>query len=394
MLDSEKTLNGHRLLDVIRIIAFHGETGRLQMTVGSIRGAFFFKNGRLVDASMGSLTGFQAVNAAVSMGDAHFSFEPSIAPPLSSSITANERTILKQFFDIESLDPECDHRVSAIEPNWDIIPSQVVPLSKVEESDVLKETPAVEAQPEEALVPVLTNEETPWLEDEVKRSSAAAAPVFSGLISSASRHRAALYVVILVTLMLGSALVLIQRTNLLLSGSKQNEPHVPSQIDAPVAKRSEPVVNEKSKASKEIESSVPTRERLSRQSEPVDSVAHNLTGEWKVINTVDRTAYRQFNNLEIGFRLVIDQTGTAFTARGEKVSENGRSLPANSRTPIEVVGSIEGDRVEATFFEDGRVRKTNGRFEWRIQPTGSGLAGTFVTNAAKTSGRSAATRGL
>jgi len=96
--------------------------------------------------------------------------------------------------------------------------------------------------------------------------------------------------------------------------------------------------------------------------------------------------------MKIGFALSINQTGTTFTGNGKKVSENGRSLPAESRTPIQVKGSINGDRIEATFFEQGAARKSNGRFIWRIDKAGRGLTGNFATTAARSSGKSAATR--
>jgi hypothetical protein len=120
----------------------------------------------------------------------------------------------------------------------------------------------------------------------------------------------------------------------------------------------------------------------------------NLTGEWTVVNTVNTTAHPSFQNLRIGFALSINQTGTTFTAKGRKVSENGRSLPANSRTPIELKGVINGDHIEATFSEQGSQRKTNGRFVWKIDPAGGGLKGTFASSAARTSGKSTATREL
>ena len=62
------------------------------------------------------------------------------------------------------------------------------------------------------------------------------------------------------------------------------------------------------------------------------------------------------------------------------MSENGRRLPANSRTPIELKGVINGDRIEATFYEQGTERKTNGRFVWKIDRKGAGLTGTFDSN--------------
>jgi len=38
------------------------------------------------------------------------------------------------------------------------------------------------------------------------------------------------------------------------------------------------------------------------------------------------------------------------------------------------------------------VRKTNGRFVWRIDKASGGLKGTFSSTAARTSGKSAATK--
>jgi hypothetical protein len=118
----------------------------------------------------------------------------------------------------------------------------------------------------------------------------------------------------------------------------------------------------------------------------------DLSGEWKVINTVQKTAYKSFGNMEISFRLRIEKTGKDFTASGEKVSENGRNLPAASRTPIRVNGSIQGAEVVATFVEDGTTRRTNGRFIWKLQGENGPLSGTFVSAAANSSGKSAATR--
>jgi hypothetical protein len=120
---------------------------------------------------------------------------------------------------------------------------------------------------------------------------------------------------------------------------------------------------------------------------------NDLTGKWNVVNTVQKSSYRSFQDLKIGFDLSISQNGNSFTGKGQKVSENGRTLPANSRTPIEVKGSIDGNIIEATFSEEGALRKTNGRFVWRIDETGS-LSGTFVSTAARTSGKSAAKRDL
>jgi hypothetical protein len=119
---------------------------------------------------------------------------------------------------------------------------------------------------------------------------------------------------------------------------------------------------------------------------------HDLNGEWRLINTIEKTDYTSFHNLQLGFRLKINQTGKDFTATGEKFSENGQTLPAGSRTPIQLTGSIEGDKVIATFVEDGLRRRSNGRFVWKLQSGGDRLTGTFVSTAANNRGRSAVTK--
>jgi hypothetical protein len=118
----------------------------------------------------------------------------------------------------------------------------------------------------------------------------------------------------------------------------------------------------------------------------------NLTGEWNVVNTIEETSYPSYANLRIGYRLVINQSGTAFTAEGEKVSENGRTIIPAERSPIHLTGSVDGDKVGATYTEEGERRKTSGRFAWTIEAEGTRLRGTFVSTAASSSGSSVATR--
>src|ERR1044072_3423459 len=91
----------HGILETIADISDRGETGRLDIFAGTIEGALLFRNGKLVDARLGHLTGFQAINALASMRDARLHFDPSVGVPGFSSITASERHVLKQFFGID-----------------------------------------------------------------------------------------------------------------------------------------------------------------------------------------------------------------------------------------------------------------------------------------------------
>jgi TonB family protein len=102
----EQPLDTHELLDAIAAITSRHESGRLQFTASGSRGAFFFKEGKLVDAHMGPFSGFAAVNLAVSMGEANLKFDSSIQSPAPTFMAINERVLLKERFGIETIDPE------------------------------------------------------------------------------------------------------------------------------------------------------------------------------------------------------------------------------------------------------------------------------------------------
>jgi uncharacterized protein DUF4388 len=291
------------MLDFISTIAANRDSGRLNVVTHAAEGALLFKDGKLVDARVGSLRGFQAINALASMPDVRFSFDPTVVPRVSNSITASERVVLRQFFGIETVEPA--------------------------------------AYDEVELAPV---------------------PGFS--------WRRALVMAAVVLVIGVSAAVLI-----FMSRESSVRPTEVSTADS----TSEPAL-------------VATAPAPAAAPVPAPA-AQDLTGKWNVINTVETTSYQSFKNMKIGFALSLNQNGTRITGEGQKVSENGRSLPAGSRTPIQVQGSIDGNRIEATFFEEGTARKSNGRFVWRIDNSGN-LKGIFATTAARSSGKSAARREL
>ena len=103
----DATLNKSKLLDVIAALTSKGESGRLQINSPGRRGAFFFKNGKLVDAHMGPFSGFPAVNLAVSTAEATFRFDSAIPPPSTPGfIPVNERLLLRERFGIDTIDVE------------------------------------------------------------------------------------------------------------------------------------------------------------------------------------------------------------------------------------------------------------------------------------------------
>jgi hypothetical protein len=312
------------ILDFIRTVCANGESGRLELLAGAIQGELSFANGKLVDARLGHLMGFRAVNAVVAMRDARFSFDPTFTPLASGAITASERVVLKQFFGIEA----------------------------VAASEYLE--PAAVTWPEEA-VPV----NDPANEVTIVRSNVTTGAITSPPPpASRSSYRTVLALATLVIALLATFAGLIYKFH------KPAAPAVVASVDSSARPQ---------------------------QPEPVNT-ERDLSGNWTIVNTVESTSYGSFKNMKIGFDLSINQTGRSFTGSGHKVSENGRSLPASSRTPIQVTGAINGDRIEATFIEEGAARKSNGKFVWRMDRNGRGLTGSFATTAARSSGKSAAIR--
>lgn len=350
MMTDKEVLDGTpAILQTIGTLAANSETGRLDIFAGAIEGALLFKNGKLVDARVGHLTGFQAVNALASMRDARFHFDPSVAVPSFSPITSSERHVLKQFFGIETYEANDD----AAAP---------VTADEVDEATVIK-------------------------------SDVTSAPIEPLPVPPRARSRAPYLIAFAV-----SVLIVALATAAVFLRSRYREVIAPAQVatnpesvsaPAPAPASVSPAPASVSSAPAPV--SAPTETTVSETTTPP---ARDLTGKWNVVNTVHTTGYKSFQNLQIGFAVSINQTGRTFTAQGQKISENGRSLPASSRTPIQLQGTIDGDKIEATFFEQGTLRKTSGRFVWKIDPASGALTGTFASTAARTSGKSTARRDL
>ena len=341
------------ILELIRMLSSQGASGILQINTGTTDGTVTFDRGQIADARLGKLTGFQAINTLASLPEATYNYDESLTPPVESRITSSERMLLKDFYGIEAGEPDQSREVPLESwPEEDLTPARVIPLSELtEDPDEVNFTPQDD---HEATL--------------VKRRTADAEvqlPVATPRI--ARSFYAPVLLAILLAILTGVAAVM------LLQRFRRDD------SAASVAPTTEPAVQTASPAPE------PT-------SEETTSDVPDLTGNWKVVNTVQQTSYDAYQNMEVAFNLSINQTGKDFTGKGEKVSENGQSLPAQGRTAIEVKGTIDGDKIVATFVENGALRKTNGRLVWRINKGSSGLTGTFNSTAARTSGRSAATK--
>lgn len=343
MAKQEHRVGAQGISELIALLSARGASGRLKIVTGTTEGELLFNRGNLVDARFGHLTGFPAVNAIAAMPETDFEFDPSIETPTSSSINSTERVVLKQFFGIDAAD------------------SKHQPLSTDDADERTLVTTKAPPAPAEVL-PLYRRRYRP------RRPKVNYRVVFA--VS-----------VFLVALSLAAAAWLLKQEY-----REQNaKPAVAGKTES--APPPSVAVNTTAPAN----TTVAATTKINDKALPVNP---DLTGKWNVVNTVHTTSYRSFKDMRIGFAVSINQNGKTFTAQGQKISENGRTLPAGDRTPIQVNGVIKGDRIEATFSEQGSARKTSGRFVWKIDRAGGLLTGTFASTAARASGKSTATRQL
>jgi len=74
-------LDDRPLPDLIRTLRVQRKSGRLQVEYADSPGSFFFEDGQLVDAQLGSLRGLEALYAALALDGASFNFNPLVRPP-------------------------------------------------------------------------------------------------------------------------------------------------------------------------------------------------------------------------------------------------------------------------------------------------------------------------
>lgn len=346
------------ILDIIKSITSLRETGRLEINALGTPGMLLFHEGKLVDARLGSLSGFPAVNAAVALQDVEINFDHVEPASHASTITPNERLILSRFFGIEAADMQVPQETREPEIDWNPAPEPVVPIAQMPEP-------------------------LPFSFFSSRLVIAVCLALLLGVAAGAIALRSKVQTL----RQTASATSTAESQPAPVSDVQEDMQQVADERPSTSSSQLPVIVSEKPKTPASSESP-----SLAVATTRPEANVQNLNGQWRVINTVEKTGYQSFGNMQVGFHLTINQNGKEFTAKGEKFSENGQTLPTARRTPIQVKGSIDGDKVVATFTEDGRMRRTNGRFVWKLQNGGGGLSGTFVSSAANSSGRSAVTK--
>ena len=117
----------------------------------------------------------------------------------------------------------------------------------------------------------------------------------------------------------------------------------------------------------------------------------NLTGNWSLTTRIEVTDVSAFENMNLGFRLQLQQDGERISGRGIKWMENGKLIPERSRTSIFIGGIRRGNRLELRFTEHGTARTSTGTFVMDVGDDGA-LRGQFASTSANSSGSTIARR--
>ncbi|HEX8178320.1 MAG TPA: DUF4388 domain-containing protein [Pyrinomonadaceae bacterium] len=92
-------LDDHSLPDIIRTLRVQRKSGRLQVEYPETPGSFFFEDGQMVAAQLGTLRDVEALYAALDLRGAAFNFNPLVKPP-ERSIDKQEQKFIQDLVEV------------------------------------------------------------------------------------------------------------------------------------------------------------------------------------------------------------------------------------------------------------------------------------------------------
>lgn len=102
------------LLEILRLLSSQGQTGRLSLSNGAIKGEIFLRKGNVVHAASGEHISEEAVYSLMGWLQGDFRFIPEVAAPEESLTTPMERLLLEgasrvqEWGEIKGVIPSCD----------------------------------------------------------------------------------------------------------------------------------------------------------------------------------------------------------------------------------------------------------------------------------------------
>lgn len=114
----------------------------------------------------------------------------------------------------------------------------------------------------------------------------------------------------------------------------------------------------------------------------------DLSGKWMLINTIEGANDSKYDNLELKFKMYLDQDKNDLAGTIVKFMEGNDSIPKTNQIQINLKGRIEGYKAVVNYEEKGKI----GTFEWVFNDENKKLEGRFKSTLAISRGKSIAHR--
>jgi hypothetical protein len=131
--------------------------------------------------------------------------------------------------------------------------------------------------------------------------------------------------------------------------------------------------------------STASADTANKPSAPAPASGLPITGFWTLDTRVETSSVRDFEGLQLGYRLELQLEGNRITGRGIKTVENGKAIAAAGQTPITLVGRMDRNRLTLSFIESGTRRESTGKMILELHEDGV-LRGRFSSDAARSTG--------
>lgn len=112
----------------------------------------------------------------------------------------------------------------------------------------------------------------------------------------------------------------------------------------------------------------------------------DLTGKWQMNFIVKESTYKPYINMDTGYVMYLQQDENKVSAKGEKWTLDGDTLPYKNHRPFEFEGKVTRDNFTASYILHGSKRKTVGEFTLVIKDDGRNMEGNFSGTAADSKG--------
>lgn len=112
----------------------------------------------------------------------------------------------------------------------------------------------------------------------------------------------------------------------------------------------------------------------------------NISGNWEIKFNINESSYIPYIGKSMTFKLFFTQVNNEIEAKGEKWWIDDIEIPFEQHDPLELKGTIEGDKLVCTYTLKGIKRTTYGNLDILISKDTRRVEGKFTGTVADTKG--------